>query len=412
MGELRKYAAANVPRSFAPLDRSLVPSLKQLCESPEKYLGKVSIAVLNLICAGGLPHSENIDIERYFDWMEEAAHVADFNVRRHLYRFNASPRTYHISLGYFCCYHLLQTLQEEFGVRYNPARVRDPKFQDPKCHDPDFSDSRDLFIHGIIDGPGGTCSSMPVLYTAVGRILGSPLKLVETRGHLFFRWDDPKGTRFGYPDVFNVEGTGEGIGSDSDDHYRKWPEPWTETDIAAGYYLKSLSPAEELAGFLATRAECLTCNHRIEEAHQAYTWASALVPTDPRYRALQKKLAGMLNFKIEYESWRMGEEKRRRKEIIERSIVPKNENAGVAQHGGGCKCAICSAKREPAIPPHGGSCQCALCVRARTEAGAHRQSLGNPSNCRFPLCKPVSPPAFGRVSSPQPFSAAMPRELP
>ena len=100
---------------------------------------------------------------------------------RHWYRFNEAPSTYHNSAAYFCCYFLLQTLQEDLGVRYNPARIRDTKFQDPKCFDPDFRDSCDLFIHGIIDGPGGTCASMPVMYVAVGRRLGYPLKLVQTR---------------------------------------------------------------------------------------------------------------------------------------------------------------------------------------------------------------------------------------
>ncbi len=263
--------------------KKAIPLLAQVCESPPDYLGKLDVAALNLMCAGGLPHAE-FDIVKQQSWLDDAARKAEFDTRRHWYRFNNSPTTYNDSPGYFCCYFLLQTLQEDFGVRYNPARVSDPTFQDPKCINPDFTDSRDLFIHGIIDGPGGTCASMPVVYVAVGRRMGYPLKLVESRGHLFFRWDDPEGKRFGIPERFNVEGAGHGIHSFADDYYRTWPEPWTAAEQAAGCYLKSLSPKEELAAFLCTRGECLNDNGRIHEAIQAYQWVCGLVPNDARYR--------------------------------------------------------------------------------------------------------------------------------
>src|SRR6516225_11983135 len=167
--------------------------LTEFIRCPLESIDEYDIAVLNIRCAQGLPGSENIDERRLIGWLDRAARKVKSETRRHWYRFNDSPNTYKNSPGYFCCYFLLQVLQEDFGVRYNPARVCDTQFQDPKCFDPDFRDSRDLFIHGMIDGPGGTCASMPVIYVAVGRRLGYPLKLVETRGHLFVRWDDPEG---------------------------------------------------------------------------------------------------------------------------------------------------------------------------------------------------------------------------
>ena len=259
----------NVTGQGAVKRRPMVPALAELFTAVNDYLQTLDVGALNLICARGLPGAEKLDPERYFDWLDDAAHRADFETRRHWYRFLESPATYNNSPGYFCCYFLLQVLQEDFGVRYNPARVRDPTFQDPKCVEPDFKDSRDLFIHGIIDGPGGTCASMPVIYVAVGRRLGYPLKLVETKSHLFVRWDDPKGERLGVPEVFNVEGTGQGIGSFEDDHYRRWPERWTEAEHAGDFYLKSMSPVQELAAFLSTRAECLVDNRRVAEAIQS-----------------------------------------------------------------------------------------------------------------------------------------------
>ena len=248
--------------------------LAEFIRCPLEAIDGYDVAALNLRCAQGLPGAEDLDEGRMLGWLDQAAERVKFETRRHWYRFNQAPSTYNTSAAYFCCYFLLQTLQEDLGVRYNPARIRDPKFQDPKCFDPDFRDSRDLFIHGMIDGPGGTCASMPVMYAAVGRRLGYPLKLVETRGHLFVRWDDPDGKCFGFPETFNVEGAGEGIASYDDEHYKTWPEPWTEIDAAEGWYLKSMTPLEELASFLATRGGCLTDNGRLAEALQAYGWAA------------------------------------------------------------------------------------------------------------------------------------------
>lgn len=43
-----------------------------------------------------------------------------------------------------------------------------------------------------------------MLYVAIGRRLGYPLKLVECKGHLFVRWEDAK-------ERFNIEGTSRGL---------------------------------------------------------------------------------------------------------------------------------------------------------------------------------------------------------
>jgi len=260
--------------------------LAEFIRCPLEAIEGYDIAALNLRCAQGLPGTEELDEGRMLDWLDQAARTVHFETRRHWYRFTEAPSVYNSSAAYFCCYFVLQTLQEDLSVRYNPARIRDSKFQDPKCFDPDFRDSRDLFIHGMIDGPGGTCASMPVMYVAVGRRLGYPLKLVQTRGHLFARWDDSEGKCFGFPERFNVEGAGEGIASYDDEHYKTWPEPWTEIDEAEGWYLRSMTPREELASFLAMRGDCLTDNGRLAEAVQAYAWASAVAPADKRYQQM------------------------------------------------------------------------------------------------------------------------------
>jgi hypothetical protein len=142
---------------------------------------------------------------------------------------------------------MITVLQQDFGVRYNPARI----------FDPDFRDSRDLFIHGILFGDGGTCASMPVLYVAVGRRLGYPLKLVHAKGHRFARWDDPEGKHWDQPARFNIEGSGRGLNIKPDEYYHTWPRKLKDRELAEGCFLRSHTPREELASFLATRANCL-----------------------------------------------------------------------------------------------------------------------------------------------------------
>jgi hypothetical protein len=367
------------------------PSLTELCANPDAFFERLDVGALNLICASGLPGAETLDVAKCLDWLDDAARQAEFQIRRHWYRFVNSPETYHNSPGYFCCYYMLQVLQVEFGVKYNPARIKDPKFQDVRCFDADFKDSRDLFIHGIIDGPGGTCGSMPIIYVAVGRRLGYPLKLVETRGHLFFRWEDLDGKRFGFPEQFNVEGAGEGIHMYPDQHYREWPEPWSKADIEGDYYLKSQTPSQELAGFLVTRGECLADNGRIEETIQCLRWACALAPNDPRYKALLQQYTNRLFQKstlaLEYEQEKRRRQKERLGETTRKELMP-----GLAHHARNCRCFQCEEFRkanEPvSAPGHTPDCQCIMCLNARIKASPPGIE-GHARNCECTQCREV-----------------------
>jgi hypothetical protein len=162
---------------------------------------------------------------------------------------------------------MIQVLQQDCGVHYNMDRVRDI----------DFTKSQDLFIHGMVGrNNGGTCVSMPVLYTAIARRLGYPIYLVTAKAHLFCRWDDGK-------ESFNIEGSGNGFSAFDDDYYMKWPKPISEADVKAGHYLKSLPPGEELAVFLSARGHCLEDNGRTAEARVCYAQALQRRPDSPDY---------------------------------------------------------------------------------------------------------------------------------
>ncbi len=249
-------------------------SLGGLLAKTPKELKSIDIAEMNLLCATGLPGTENLDIGKCLDTLNKWLPRVRHETNRHLYRVK-DPRyakVYKKSESYFRAYTLLQVLMEDCGVHYHRECTRNV----------DFSNPRDIFIHGMInDDNGGTCTSMPVLYVAVGRRLGYPMKLALAKGHVFARWESPDGK-----ERFNIECTSEGAQSFPDEYYQTWPLKMTEAEVKNERYLKSLSPVEELALFQCTRGDCLTDIGRTSEALIAYTHAHRLAPRDPGYVAI------------------------------------------------------------------------------------------------------------------------------
>ena len=159
------------------------------------------------------------------------------------------------------------------SVRYNTERI-------------DLNvplDVEDSFLHGIILGKGGSCASLPILYAAVGRRLGYPIKLATVQdprrrvGHCFARWEGSNG------ECFNIDSLDGRFCCAPDDWYREEYQVTPEAEQQLGS-LKSLTPRHELADFLLNRAFCWQQlgNHR-----QA---AFALIP-----RCFLKPLPGSIN---------------------------------------------------------------------------------------------------------------------
>ncbi len=235
-----------------------------LAMKPEQ-LGQVDFALMNLLCAGGLPGSENLDIRATLAKLDEWAAKVKSETERHLYRVT-DPRYaehYDRSEARLRAEFIVQVLQEDCGVHYNEARIDNP----------DFRNAQDIFIHGMIGNDnGGTCASMPILYTAIGRRLGYPMKLVLAREHIFCRWDDG-GERF------NIEGaTNGGVDYFPDDHYRRWPKRISDEAVESGEFLKSLTPSEELSVFLFNRGICCHKNGQLPQARVAFAEAARLRP--------------------------------------------------------------------------------------------------------------------------------------
>ena len=180
---------------------------------------------------------------------------------------------------------LVTVLQRYLGVRYYLP------FNEGEY---DGTDSRNLFIHGLLSGHGGTCVTMPILYVAVGRRLGYPLKIAHAKEHSFVRWEEPGGERF------NIEATSGGSAPTTMPIITS-PGPLTDEDIATGFYLRSLTPREELADFLANRGTCLTEHLLTYPALEALYFANPLCPDAPTHRG-QWATATMLWKMIEHSS--------------------------------------------------------------------------------------------------------------
>jgi hypothetical protein len=276
--QLGTITVEELPIFWACRSRPVLPKLPDLVRSSDAVLQRYGVEVLNLACAQALPDAKDVNADRCLDRVASLARQVDRFTERLWPQLQRSPEDFNGSEAYFRALCLITHLQRDCGIRYNPAKIPDDV----------PLDTADVFLHGALLGDGGTCASLPVLYVAVGRRLGYPLKLVVARrghfGHLFARWEGPTGERF------NVEATNKGLSCHPDDYYRTGMyalEPEVERRIGL---LKSMSPREELASFLAERA------HRWEEfgnhrrAVEAFLWSMSLAPQNESYAGTAKRL--------------------------------------------------------------------------------------------------------------------------
>lgn len=237
------------------------------CALSEDELAKRDIAEINLAAAFGLPPSGLLDVKglcrQVDDWTALVEHA---NSRMRSRRTRSEYLRYTDSE--FLILTMITVLQRTLKAGYNRA------FSDGEY---DATDSRNLFIHGLLSGFGGTCVSMPVLYIAVGRRLGYPLKLVHAKEHSFCRWDENGGERF------NIEATALGFDSPPDEYYKNWPKPVSARAVREGWVLRNQAPREELAGFLAQRGHCLFDHLEPALAAEAYCHAHRIAPEEPSH---------------------------------------------------------------------------------------------------------------------------------
>ena len=215
---------------------------------PPEELARVDLAVVNLRCAEGLPGTEQIDIAatlRKIDaWtarVKEQTSAFAANLSRHPERYGGVEGKYRMDM-------LTTVLQQDFGLRYDPA-MKATLGKEGTPEDTFFDDARHVFLPGLTEQQLGTCSSMPVLYAAVARRLGYPVRLAEAAEHLYLQWVNEDGSHF------NIEATSEGgLNERPDDDYRQWPHPVSPEQAARYHYFEPLSARDEFAMFLGDRS--------------------------------------------------------------------------------------------------------------------------------------------------------------
>jgi hypothetical protein len=229
-------------------------------------LSKVDLAVVNHACAAGLSGADRVGVDQMTRTLDEFAERAACLTQNHMVDFKRDPGNFHNSLPYFKALCLVTALQRDCGIRYNPAKIPEDAPFGPV----------DAFLFGLIESKMGTCANVPVLYAAVGRRLGYPIKIVRAKGdgatHLFARWDDSRSIGF------NIEATDQGLRCPPDEYYRTGRYQVSAEMEKQGGFIESMTPREECAYFLAERSLYWkdVGNHR--RAAEAMAWASSLSP--------------------------------------------------------------------------------------------------------------------------------------
>ena len=297
-----------------------LPTLAELSMMSSEELAQQDLALLNLRAAEGLLGAEKLNVTEVLSTLDRWAQKVKLDTDRNLYRFLQKPDEFHHSEAYYRMLMLVTVLQQDFGVHYNQERINDI----------DFTRSQDLFLHGMVGSSnGGTCVSMPVLYTVVARRLGYPVYLVNAKEHLFCRWDVP-GERI------NVEGTNQGMNSFDDLHYRNWPHPISTQEVESGHYLKSLTNAESFSAFLAARGHCFEDSGNRSDAAVCYSLAVKHSSNHPMDRSILSQLVRPKT--IEDYPELLAQQERLRQEQERRSAAHRNASGpnnpfGFANHG-------------------------------------------------------------------------------
>lgn len=226
------------------------------------------LAELNLLCARHLPGTENLDIQKPLRTLEHWTDIVRLGTNYALQNRDSFPTLDDLSESEYRIHTMFSVLYRHLGLTLN-TEVLDPDYTY------DGTDSRNNFIHAVLqEAYPATCCTAPVIFAAIGRRLGYPIKLVKTNQHIFCRWVGEDGERF------NIEATNQGYYRIADEHYHNWPEPISQKAFRQGVFLTELSPRQEIALFLHLRGICLLWNLRIGNAVEAFMLACQLDPGD------------------------------------------------------------------------------------------------------------------------------------
>jgi regulator of sirC expression with transglutaminase-like and TPR domain len=281
-------------------------TLGRLVEMSSDELADVDIAEANLLCAKDLPGSQDLDIQKALKIIDYWTDRVDLETKRNRHRFKEHPEQYENSEIYYLMGMIVTVLQQDLGVRYDPALTDSDNLNDEAF----LSDPSNVFLTGLLsEKRAGTCASMPVLYVAIGRRLGYPVSLVNAKDHLFVRWQRP-----GEDAYRDLEATSQGVVFKTDDDYKTWRKI-PEDEIKSGVSLRTLTPEQTLAIFMQTRAGALQFHKRLPEAIVAYAEAARLWP---EAKALKTYLADAV---VKLAPWEFSSAAEERKPLSSKEMI-------------------------------------------------------------------------------------------
>lgn len=134
---VQKTSTAKSPRTLA-----------ELLELKSAELEGTDIALMNLLCAEGLPGAENLKVEECLATLDKWSQHAKREIERNHHHFREDPAYYYHSEAFYKMLMLSVVVYEDFGVRYNPKLIAPPS--ETRGDDHFFADSGDILIHGMV----------------------------------------------------------------------------------------------------------------------------------------------------------------------------------------------------------------------------------------------------------------------
>jgi hypothetical protein len=264
----KQQASVSLPPSSANSTVDTIDSLLSRPTLPDSS----DIAILNLACAPDINgKDQDVILKRHLDTIERWADHVREQTSRNYHHYLDDPKQFKNEADWKLGM-MVTIIAQDFKLRY------DPTLTSLKQQNSDnitfFAKPESVFLTGCLgESRYGTCASLPVLYVAIGRRLGYPMRLVMAKSHLFARWDDGQGTRI------NLEAANSGgYASHTDDYYRSWPFPLSPEEEKLGSYLTNLTSQQSLAIFLSIRATCFQVTRDNTSAIAAAAAAYRLAP--------------------------------------------------------------------------------------------------------------------------------------
>jgi hypothetical protein len=265
----------------------------------DEELAQQDVAMVNLLCATGLPSADPLDIPECLSQLDDWANYVYRETIRGYPQYLANPDPNKGSDAVYKLWALMHAVRALSGIE---ARFMSGKtIENYQTIDTSMKprggpykyrvNSQVSFIHGLLSPRSlGSCASNPVLFAAIGRRLGYPVKIVLTVQHVFNRWVDENET-------FNMDGSMKYIGGDEDHDYIDRFRPWRDWERKSTAFHRPLTPREELATFMFNRNICECANLRYDEALESCKIAARFQPDHYGYVEDQRNIEGYKDWK-------------------------------------------------------------------------------------------------------------------